>query len=37
MIKRKLVVESTEEEETQKTQPGFHKNLTTPTPIIPFI
>jgi hypothetical protein len=38
MIKRKLVVESTDEEETKKkTQPGFQKNLTTPTPIIPFI
>jgi hypothetical protein len=37
MIKRKLVVESTEEEETKNTQPGFHKNLTTPTLIAPFI
>jgi hypothetical protein len=38
MIKRKLVVESTdEEEETKTTQPGFQKNLTTPPPIIQFI
>jgi hypothetical protein len=37
MIKRKLVVESTDEEETKTTQPGFQRNLTTPTPIIPFI